>query len=91
MTVVGLSIAASGSWSNPVGVIGPKPCAGNVFDCPWKLRGDDDQVVEDIEGELAAYSDGALLQLAGVAATKGSAIAAMNSPTSEALANLISM
>jgi hypothetical protein len=49
-------MAASGSWSNPVGVIGPNPWADDVFDwlCPWKLIGDDDQVVEDIEGELAA-------------------------------------
>jgi hypothetical protein len=69
------------------------PCADEAFGfaCPWKLRGDDDQVVEDIEGELAAYNDGALLQLAGVAATKGSAIAATKSPTSAALANLNSM
>lgn len=93
MTGVGLFIAASGSCSSAVGVIGP--ACGAVLapgkscpDFPWKLNGDDDQAVEDIDGELAAYKDGALLQLAGVAATNGSEIALKKSAVSAALANL---
>jgi hypothetical protein len=94
MTEIRLFMAASGSCSSPVGVIGPVCVAvlspsWPVF--PWKLSGDDDQVVEDIDGELAAYKDGALLQLAGVAATNGSEIALINSTVSAALANLNSM
>ena len=49
------------------------------------------QAVEDIDGELAAYRDGALFQLAGVAATNGSEIALTKSAVSAALANLNSM
>ena len=98
MSMIGvrLVMAASGNCSSPVGVIGPACVAVLTPDeswpvFPWKLSGEDDQAVEDIDGELAAYRDGALFQLAGVAATNGSEIALTKSAVSAALANLNSM
>lgn len=88
----GLSMAASGSCSNPVGLIGLAPYAGAVLDVGcWKLSGDDDQVADDRDGELAAYSEGALFQVAGVAATKGSEAAATKLSSSVVLVNLNSI
>ena len=52
------------------------------------LRGGEDQAADAMDGELAAYSEGALLQVAGVAATKGFETVDTKSFVSSTVANL---